>query len=183
MKRVETALAGCCVLEPKVFSDERGFFLESYNARTFAGLGIERTFVQDNHSRSQRGVLRGLHYQFRNPQAKLARVVLGEVFDVVVDLRKGSPTFGRSATVVLSAENKRMIYVPEGFAHGFLVTSPVAEFVYKCSDYYAPTDERGIIWDDPDLAIPWPLAGMAPTLSDKDRRNPRLKDQADLPRA
>jgi dTDP-4-dehydrorhamnose 3,5-epimerase len=181
MRRIDTALPGVCIIEPKVFSDSRGFFLESYNTSEFAKLGIERTFVQDNHSRSQRGVLRGLHYQFRRPQAKLARVVLGEVFDVAVDIRRGSPTFGKYEAVLLSAENKRMIYVPEGFAHGFLVMSEVAEFIYKCSDYYAPQEDRGIAWNDPDLAIPWPIPGMNPSLSDKDRKHPPLSSQPDLP--
>ncbi len=169
MNVIPTELPDVLLLEPRVFGDERGFFFESFNARAFAeATGVTREFVQDNHSRSVRGVLRGLHYQISQPQGKLVRVVAGEVFDVAVDLRRGSPTFGRWAGVNLSAENKRMMWVPEGFAHGFLVLSESAEFLYKTTDYYAPEHERCIRWDDPQLAIGWPLQ-EAPQLSAKDR--------------
>ncbi|MCY1213055.1 dTDP-4-dehydrorhamnose 3,5-epimerase [compost metagenome] len=179
MKIVETRLTDVLVLEPKVFGDERGFFFESFNARTFAeATGERRDFVQDNHSRSQRGVLRGLHYQIQHPQGKLVRVIQGEVFDVAVDVRRNSPTFGRWAGIILSAENKRQLWVPEGFAHGFLVLSETAEVLYKTTDYYTPEHERCIRWDDPDLAIDWPLAG-APQLSAKDKAGVNFKD-ADL---
>jgi len=157
-----------CIIEPDVHGDDRGFFMESYNKRDFAQLGIDCAFVQDNHSRSQRGVVRGLHYQLGQPQAKLVRVMLGEVYDVAVDVRTGSETFGRWTSVTLSAENKRMLFVPEGFAHGFCVISESAEFAYKCSDFYAPAEERGIIWNDPELAIGWPLGDVEPILSTKD---------------
>jgi dTDP-4-dehydrorhamnose 3,5-epimerase len=172
---VPTAVPGVVVLEPKVFGDARGFFLESWNRRAFAQAGIDADFVQDNHSRSSRNVLRGLHYQLRQPQGKLVRVVAGEIYDVAVDLRRGSPTFGRWAGVALSAENRRMVWVPAGFAHGFLVLSEAAEVLYKATDYYAPEHERTIAWDDPDLAIAWPLAG-APVLSAKDAAGTRFRD-------
>ncbi|WP_330114633.1 dTDP-4-dehydrorhamnose 3,5-epimerase [Pseudomonas sp. JS3066] len=179
MKVAKTQLTDVLMLEPKVFGDERGFFYESFNARTFADVsGIKRDFVQDNHSRSQRGVLRGLHYQLQQPQGKLVRVTQGEVFDVVVDLRRSSPSFGKWAGIMLSAENKRQLWVPEGFAHGFVVLSEYAEFLYKTTDYYAPEHERCIRWDDPDLAIDWPLA-EAPQLSAKDKAGVNFKD-ADL---
>lgn len=183
MKRVDTDLPGVCVLEPKRFGDARGWFMESYRRDTLAALGIGTEFVQDNHSLSSRGVLRGLHYQLGRPQAKLVRVLHGEVFDVVVDVRRGSPTFGRWTTVTLSGENLRMIYIPAGYAHGFCVVSDSAEFFYKCSDIYAPAEERGVAWNDPDLAIPWPLDGVAPLLSDKDRGYGTLatRPAADLP--
>lgn len=169
MNVIQTALKDALILEPKVFGDTRGFFLESWNRRGFAQIGLDFDFVQDNHSRSQRGVLRGLHYQVKQPQGKLVRVVSGAVFDVAVDLRKSSPSFGRWAGVELSAENQRMFWVPPGFAHGFLVLSESADFLYKATDYYAPEHERAIRWDDPDLAIDWPLAGIgAPTLAAKD---------------
>jgi dTDP-4-dehydrorhamnose 3,5-epimerase len=169
MNVVETALPDVLILEPKVFGDSRGFFFESYNRRVFReATGLDPDFVQDNHSKSAGGVLRGLHYQLRQTQGKLVRVVAGEVFDVAVDLRRGSPTFGQWAAARLSAENRRMMWVPRGFAHGFLVTSEHAEFLYKTDDYYAPEHERCIRWDDPDLAIDWPLAG-APSLSAKDQ--------------
>lgn len=174
MHRIETSLPGMCILEPRVFSDARGFFFESYNQRTLAELGIRDTFVQDNHSRSSRGTLRGLHYQVRAPQAKLCRVVAGEVLDVAVDLRPRSPTFGKWVGVALSSENRRQVLVPAGFAHGFVVVSESAEFLYKCSDFYAADDERGIAWDDPDLGIDWGVD--QPLLSEKDRRLPRLRD-------
>ncbi|MBV9864375.1 MAG: dTDP-4-dehydrorhamnose 3,5-epimerase [Abitibacteriaceae bacterium] len=177
MKRIETALPGVCLLEPRVFSDPRGFFLESYHEGKFQDLGIPNRFVQDNHSKSVRGTLRGLHYQLQHPQAKLCRVVQGEVLDIVVDIRRGSPHFGQAISAVLSAENKQLIFVPAGFAHGFVVLSETAEFLYKCDDFYAPTDERGIAWDDPALRIDWQV--QDPILSDKDRRNPRLTDVPD----
>jgi len=168
MKVIPTAIAEVLVLEPKVFGDARGFFLESWNQRDFdAAVGRPIRFVQDNHSASARGVLRGLHYQLRQPQGKLVRVVAGEVFDVVVDLRRGSPTYGRWVGERLSADNHRMMWVPEGFAHGFLVTSERAEFLYKTTDYYAPEHERTLLWNDPALAIDWPLDG-APLLKPKD---------------
>jgi dTDP-4-dehydrorhamnose 3,5-epimerase len=156
------------ILEPKVFGDDRGFFYESFNERTFReATGLDVRFVQDNHSRSAHGVLRGLHYQIRQPQGKLVRCTLGEVFDVAVDLRRSSLTFGKWAGVRLSAENKRQLWIPEGFAHGFLVLSEYAEFLYKTTDYYAPEYERSILWNDPDLAIAWP-EGVQPILSRKD---------------
>lgn len=168
MHIVTTAIADVLILEPKVFGDERGFFYESFNARAFnEATGLQREFVQDNHSRSQRGVLRGLHYQLQQAQGKLVRVTAGEVYDVAVDIRRSSPTFGQWVGVHLSAENKRQLWVPEGFAHGFLVLSEFAEFLYKTTDYYAPAFERCIRWDDPTLAIDWPLAA-APQLSAKD---------------
>ena len=169
MNVIATELPDVVVLEPRVFGDERGFFFESFNARAFTeATGLTPAFVQDNHSRSARGVLRGLHYQISQPQGKLVRVVEGEVFDVAVDLRRGSPTFGRWAGTHLSADNKRQMWVPEGFAHGFVVLSESAEFLYKTTDYYAPEHERCIRWDDPQLAIDWPLQ-EAPQLSAKDR--------------
>lgn len=168
MRVIPSELPGVLILEPKVFGDERGFFYESFNARAFAqATGLTREFVQDNHSRSQRGVLRGLHYQLQQAQGKLVRVTVGEVYDVAVDLRRSSPNFGRWVGVHLSAENKRQLWVPEGFAHGFVVLSESAEFLYKTTDYYAPEHERCIRWDDPTLAIDWPLA-EPPQLSVKD---------------
>ena len=175
MNVVRTAIPDVVVLEPKVFGDARGFFLETWNARAFAIAGIRADFVQDNHSRSGLGVLRGLHYQLHQPQGKLIRVVAGEAFDVAVDLRRSSPTFGRSVGLTLSAENKRMAWIPPGFAHGFLVVSGVAEVLYKATAYYAPEDEHTIAWNDPDLAIDWPLAG-APVLSPKDAAGARFHD-------
>jgi dTDP-4-dehydrorhamnose 3,5-epimerase len=160
MKAVPTDIPGLVILEPRVFGDERGFFFESYNRRAFReATGLDPDFVQDNHSRSARGVLRGLHYQVKQAQGKLVRVVAGEVWDVVVDLRRSSPTFGRSLGLALSAANRRMLWVPEGFAHGFLVTSDAAEFLYKTTDYYAPEHERSLLWNDPALAIDWPVRG------------------------
>ncbi|MCS6786363.1 MAG: dTDP-4-dehydrorhamnose 3,5-epimerase [Thiobacillaceae bacterium] len=175
MRVIETQLPGVLILEPKVFGDARGFFLESYNERTFAELGLPTRFVQDNHSRSARGVLRGLHYQIRQPQGKLVRVTRGVVYDVAVDLRRSSPTFGRWEGVELSEHNQRMLWVPPGFAHGFYVLSELADFLYKTTDFYAPEHERAIRWDDPDLAIAWPLAGE-PLLSAKDRAAPSLRE-------
>ena len=162
-------IADVLLLEPKVFGDARGFFLESFNQRAFnAATGLDLQFVQDNHSRSTRGVLRGLHFQTVQPQGKLVRVVVGSVFDVAVDIRRESPTFGQWVGEVLSAENKRQLWVPPGLAHGFLVLSESAEFLYKTTDYYAPAHERCIAWNDPALAIDWPLDGMTPALSAKD---------------
>jgi dTDP-4-dehydrorhamnose 3,5-epimerase len=167
MKVTPAALPDVLVLEPRVFGDDRGFFFESYNRRTLAAAGIEAEFVQDNHSRSARGVLRGLHYQIEHAQGKLVRVVAGEVFDVAVDLRRSSPTFGRAVGIALSADNRRMLWIPPGFAHGFLVVSDAAEFLYKTTDYWFPEFERTLLWSDPALGIAWPLAG-APTLAAKD---------------
>ncbi len=169
MKRIDTALSGVCIIEGARHGDDRGFFMELHRDDQFIALGIDVRFVQDNYSRSQRGVLRGLHYQLGRPQAKLARVLRGEVYDVAVDVRRGSPTFGKWEAVTLREGENRALFIPIGFAHGFCVLSESAEFLYKCSDYYAPAEERGIAWDDPDLAIPWPLAGSAPLLSGKDR--------------
>jgi dTDP-4-dehydrorhamnose 3,5-epimerase len=166
---IDEPLAGVKLISPAVHEDHRGFFLESYNQRVFAEIGIIDTFVQDNHSRSARGVLRGLHYQIGRPQAKLVRATRGRVFDVVVDIRPKSPTFGRWAGAELSEENRLLFYAPVGFAHGFLVLSEAAEFQYKCSDFYSADEERGLPWDDPDIAIEWPLAGREPILSDRDR--------------
>ena len=169
MKVVATAIPDVLIIEPKVFGDERGFFFESYNARQFTELtGIKAEFVQDNHSRSAKNVLRGLHYQILQPQGKLVRVVAGVVYDVAVDLRRNSPSFGKWEGVELSAENKRMLWVPPGFAHGFLVLSDYAEFLYKTTDYWAPEHERCITWNDPSLNIAWPIQ-EEPQLSSKDR--------------
>ena len=178
MELVRTAIPDVCLIEPKVFGDDRGFFFESWNRRTLEQLGIEADFVQDNHSRSARNVLRGLHYQVEHPQGKLVRVIAGEIFDVAVDLRKNSPSFGNWVGFTLSAENKRMAWIPPGFAHGFCVTSENAEFLYKVTDYWQPDHERTLAWDDPTLAIPWPLAA-APVLSDKDAAGATL-DQAEF---
>lgn len=168
MNVIDTAIAEVKIIEPKVFGDERGFFYESFNQLRFeAAIGRSVNFVQDNHSRSAKGVLRGLHYQLQQAQGKLVRCTLGEVFDVVVDIRRSSPTFGQWVGMTLSAENKRQLWVPEGFAHGFLVVSEVAEFLYKTTDYYAPAHERAIRWDDAQLGIRWPL-DFAPALSAKD---------------
>ncbi len=164
----ETNLAEVKLLEPRVFADSRGFFLESYNQRTFAELGIGENFVQDNHSRSERGVLRGIHYQLIQPQGKLVRAVRGEIFDVAVDLRRSSPSFGRWTGHFLSEENKQMLWIPAGFGHGFVVVSAIAEVLYKATDFYAPQGERSILWSDPHIGIEWPDAGAAPILSAKD---------------
>ena len=168
MNLIPTAIPDVLLLEPRVFGDERGFFLESWNKRTFAELGITADFVQDNHSRSQKNVLRGLHYKIEHAQGKLVRVTAGEVYDVAVDLRRSSPTFGRWVGFTLSAADKRMAWIPPGFAHGFLVTSDSAEFLYKTTDYYSPAHERTLLWNDPQLAIPWPLDGE-PLLAAKDK--------------
>ena len=167
MRIIETSLPGCVVIEPAVHGDARGFFYESYNARAFAAAGIDATFVQDNHSRSKRGVLRGLHYQIEHAQGKLVRCVAGAVFDVAVDLRRPSPTFGRAVGVTLSADNRAMLWVPPGFAHGFVVLSESADFLYKTTDYWHPEHERTLLWSDPALGIEWPLAD-APLLNAKD---------------
>jgi dTDP-4-dehydrorhamnose 3,5-epimerase len=176
MKVIPTAIPDVLIIEPKVFGDERGFFFESYNRRQFAELtGRDVDFVQDNHSRSAKNVLRGLHYQIQHPQGKLVRVVQGAVFDVAVDIRRSSPTFGRHVTEELSAENKRMLWVPEGFAHGFVVISDTAEFLYKTTDYWAPEFERSIAWNDPAIGIEWPIQGE-PALSAKDQQGKLLAE-------
>jgi dTDP-4-dehydrorhamnose 3,5-epimerase len=168
MNIIATAIPEVLLIEPQVFGDERGFFLESFNEKLWREkTGITRTFVQDNHSRSSKGVLRGIHYQLHAPQGKLVRVVCGEVFDVAVDLRKSSPTFGKWVGEILSAENKRQLWVPEGFGHAFMVTSESADFLYKTTDYYAPEYERCIVWNDPDIGVQWP-ADVEPNLSAKD---------------
>lgn len=172
MKVIETSLPGVLLIEPTVISDERGFFLESYNQARFADLSVTNNFIQDNHSKSVRDTLRGLHYQLRHPQAKLCRVVAGEVMDVVVDIRLGSSHFGKHMTARLSAANKLEIFVPRGFAHGFVVLSDSAEFLYKCDDFYYKDDERGVAWDDPDLNINWGVDN--PILSARDSRHPPL---------
>ncbi|MFY9555960.1 MAG: dTDP-4-dehydrorhamnose 3,5-epimerase [Blastocatellia bacterium] len=172
MKRIDTSLPGVFFIEPSVFEDERGFFFESYHENKFAELGIRDRFVQDNHARSVRNTLRGLHYQIKRPQAKLCRVVHGEVLDVVVDIRRGSPHFGKWESGVLSADNRRQMYVPPGFAHGYLVLTETAEFLYKCGDFYHPEFERGVLWNDPDIGINWDIEN--PILSAKDIKNPTL---------
>jgi dTDP-4-dehydrorhamnose 3,5-epimerase len=183
MKITKSRLEGVLLIEPDVFGDDRGFFMESYNAKAFAEAGVDVEFVQDNHSRSSRGVLRGLHYQIPpKAQDKLVRVVVGEVFDVAVDLRRGSPTFGQWDGFLISAENKKQVFIPKGFAHGFLVLSETADFLYKCGDYYSPEHERGVIWNDPDIGIEWPFPkdAASPILSRKDADLPTLKNAKDL---
>jgi dTDP-4-dehydrorhamnose 3,5-epimerase len=176
MKIIPTKIADLLIIEPQVFGDERGFFFESYNAKTFFDrTGVQLDFVQDNHSRSVKNVLRGLHYQIQQPQGKLVRVVVGSVFDVAVDIRRNSPTFGEWVGCILSAENKRQFWIPPGFAHGFLVLSDTAEFLYKTTDYYAPQYERSLLWNDFDIAIDWPLTDP-PILSEKDRNAQSLKE-------
>jgi len=175
LRRIETSLPGVVLLEPKVFGDARGFFMESWNKRTLTELGIDVEFVQDNHSKSQRGVLRGLHYQLTQPQGKLVRVIAGEVFDVAVDMRASSPHFGKSVGFILSAENQKIAWIPPGFAHGFYVTSASAEFVYKTTDYYSPAHECTLLWNDPALHIQWPLVGE-PLLAAKDAAGKLLAD-------
>ena len=172
MERIATKIPDIVLVKPTVREDARGFFFESYHQEKFAGLGIKESFVQDNHSKSRRGTLRGLHYQVPHAQAKLCRVVQGEVLDVAVDIRLGSPTFGQWISAVLSADNKMQIFVPRGFAHGFVTLSDTAEFLYKCSDYYHPEHEHGILWSDPQLAIDWGVSH--PLLSDKDQKYPTL---------
>ncbi|MCF0216843.1 MAG: dTDP-4-dehydrorhamnose 3,5-epimerase [Fibrobacteraceae bacterium] len=174
---IKTGIEGVTIIEPTVYGDHRGYFMETYNAKEFNDAGLTMVFVQDNESRSKKGVLRGLHFQKKNPQGKLVRVIEGEVFDVAVDLRKNSPTFGKWEGVVLSAEKKNQFYIPEGFAHGFLVLSETATFVYKCTRLYDPTDEGGLAWNDPAIGIEWPvLSDFKPLLSEKDTKNPVLKD-------
>jgi dTDP-4-dehydrorhamnose 3,5-epimerase len=173
MQVTPTAIPDVKLIEPKVFGDARGFFYESWNKRALQSAGIDADFVQDNHSRSRRGVLRGLHYQIRHPQGKLVRVIAGSVCDVAVDLRRASPTFGRHVAVTLSAENKAMLWIPAGFAHGFLVLSDAAEFVYKTTDYWYPEHERTLLWNDPALGIAWPLEG-APIIAPKDATGSKL---------
>jgi dTDP-4-dehydrorhamnose 3,5-epimerase len=178
---VETELPGVLIVDPDVHSDPRGFFVETYQSEKYGAHGITGPFVQDNHSRSAGGTLRGLHLQLRRPQGKLVRVIEGEIYDVAVDVRRGSPTFSRWVSVVLSADNFRQCYIPPGFAHGFCVVSPVAQIEYKCTDLYDPEGELGIAWNDPALAIPWPV--RAPLLSVRDQRQPTLAEVADrLPR-
>jgi len=177
---VATDLEGVMIIEPRVFPDARGFFFESYHADRYVAAGLPARFVQDNHSCSAPGTLRGLHYQLRRPQGKLVRVLRGSIFDVAVDVRKGSPTFGRWVGVVLSADNKRQLYVPPGYAHGFCVPDDASEVEYKCTDFYAPEDEHGVVWNDPTVAIAWPVTH--PLLSERDRAYPPLsQDRADLP--
>lgn len=174
MQKFDTSLLGVFELRPKIFGDARGFFMETYHRTKFADLGIRDTFVQDNHSCSAKGTLRGLHYQLQHPQAKLCRVVEGEALDVVVDIRVGSPQFGKWTSVLLSATTQNQIYVPAGFAHGFLALTNSVQFLYKCSDFYDPSDERGILWNDPDLNINWGIS--SPVISEKDAKNPRLRE-------
>lgn len=175
MNRIATDLPDVLLFEPKVFGDERGFFLETYNKKVLAEYGVDAEFVQDNHSRSARGVLRGIHYQIQQPQGKLVRVTQGEVFDVAVDLRRSSPTFGKWAGFMLSEQNKRVAWIPPGFGHGFLVQSELADFLYKTTDYYAPMFDRCIVWNDSNIAIAWPLIDE-PILSTKDRAGKRFEE-------
>jgi dTDP-4-dehydrorhamnose 3,5-epimerase len=177
LQRIETSLPGVLELRPKIFRDARGFFMETYHQTRFSELGIRNVFVQDNHSCSSKGTLRGLHYQLHHPQSKLCRVVEGEALDVAVDIRLGSPHFGKSVTVLLSAKDQNQIYVPAGFAHGFLALAETVQFLYKCSDFYDPADEHGILWNDPGLNITWNVAH--PIVSEKDLKSPKL---ADVPR-
>jgi dTDP-4-dehydrorhamnose 3,5-epimerase len=174
MKVIETELAGVLILEPKAFGDHRGFFLETFQVERYREAGIQLPFVQDNHSRSCRGVLRGLHFQRTRPQGKLVSVSRGAVYDVAVDIRPESPTCGRFVAVELTDENHRQLWVPPGYAHGFCVLSDVADFQYKCTDYYQPDDEGGLLWNDPDVRIPWPIE--TPQLSAKDQHNPTLRN-------
>lgn len=176
MKLTLTPIKDLVVIEPKVFEDQRGYFFEAYNKNTFYELGLDYDFVQDNQSYSTKGVLRGLHFQKQYPQAKLVRVLQGEVFDVAVDLRKNSPTYGKWYGVTLSAENKKMFMIPRGFAHGFLVLSDTAVFSYKCDDFYHPNDEGGIMYNDPDIGVEWPNIDSEYILSEKDRKHPKIKE-------
>ena len=174
---VQTKLEGVYIIEPTIFGDNRGYFMESYSKHDFDEAGLTMNFVQDNESKSKKGVLRGLHFQTKHTQGKLVRVVEGEVFDVAVDLREGSPTFGQWTGVTLTAENKKQFYIPEGFAHGFLVLSDTATFQYKCTDYYAPEYDGGVLWNDPEIGIEWPLEGIENVLlSDKDQKQQTLKE-------
>ena len=181
MKLIETAIADVFIIEPKVFGDDRGFFMESWNAQAFGQAGLDIAFVQDNHSRSSRGVLRGLHYQQPGPQGKLVRVAAGAVFDVAVDLRRSSPTFGKSVGVELSAANKRMLWVPEGMAHGFLCLEDGTDFLYKCRGFYDPSHEHSLLWNDPVLGIEWPLGDIVPQLSAKDLAGKPLSEAVTFP--
>jgi dTDP-4-dehydrorhamnose 3,5-epimerase len=181
MQFLTTPIAGAMIVEPDVFGDERGFFMETWRADRFAAAGIDAGFVQDNHSRSAKGVLRGLHYQAPNPQGKLGRVVAGAVFDVIVDLRRSSASFGRWFGLELSEENRRMLWVPPGLAHGFLTLSASADFVYKCTSVYSPADERAVRWDDPALGIDWPLGGEQPVVSAKDAAAPLFAEATGFP--
>jgi len=181
VKIIDTPIPEVKLIEPVVHGDERGFFMETWNARTFAHVGLDIEFVQDNHSRSSRGVLRGLHYQLKQAQGKLVRVTVGSVFDVAVDMRRSSPTFGKWVGYVLSADNKRQLWIPPGFAHGFLTLTDNTEFLYKCTDFYAPAYDRCIAWNDPTIGIAWPLEGMTPLLSAKDRAGVPLTDAETYP--
>jgi len=174
VKLIETAIPGPVIIEPQVFGDDRGFFMESWNQARFVELGLDLSFVQDNHSRSRRGVLRGLHFQNPNPQGKLVRVAAGRAWDVAVDIRRSSPHFGKWVGVELSAANKRMFWVPPGFAHGFLSLEDGTDFLYKCTSSYEPANEHSLLWNDPDVGIEWPLEGIEPELSAKDRVGQRL---------
>lgn len=174
LRFTEESLPGVLLIEPAVFEDDRGFFLETYHKKKYAGAGLDQAFVQDNHSHSRRFTLRGLHYQLNHPQGKLVYVMTGEIFDIAVDIRRGSPTFGRWTGTLLSGANKRQLFIPEGFAHGFCVLSETADVIYKCTDLYAPGDEYGILWSDPTIDIDWPIQN--PILSEKDAKNPELKD-------
>jgi dTDP-4-dehydrorhamnose 3,5-epimerase len=174
---IETKISDLYIIEPQIFGDTRGYFMESYNKQDFYDVGLTMEFVQDNESKSKKGVLRGLHFQISHPQGKLVRVTKGKVFDVAVDLRKNSPTFSKYVGVILTDENKKQLYIPEGFAHGFLVLSEIAIFNYKCTDYYRPADESGILWSDEDISVLWPLEGLASVfLSDKDKSLNKLRD-------
>ena len=176
-KFIKTFIEGVFIIEPTVFGDERGYFMETYHANEFKEAGLDMAFVQDNHSKSRKGVLRGLHFQYTEPQGKLVRVIKGEVFDVAVDLRRDSPTYGKWEGVILSEENKKQFYVPEGFAHGFLVLSDETEFIYKCTNFYNADDEGGIVWNDPDICIEWPIDDIKEViLSEKDKKLKILKD-------
>jgi dTDP-4-dehydrorhamnose 3,5-epimerase len=183
VRYTKTSLPGVLIIEPVVFKDDRGFFLETHHQRKYVEGGIDTSFVQDNRSHSKKGVLRGLHYQLRYPQGKLVYVITGEIFDVAVDIRRGSPTFGKWEGIYLSSDNNRQVFVPEGFAHGFCVVSETADVLYKCTDFYDPDDEFGILWSDPTMSIEWPVA--SPVLSSKDSQYPRLTEIAEgfLPRA
>lgn len=176
MNIIKTAIPGVLIIEPRIFGDTRGFFMETWNDVAFKAAGLDLNFVQDNHSRSQKGVLRGLHFQNPSPQGKLVRVTMGAVFDVAVDLRASSPTFGQWVGVELSAQNKRMFWVPEGFAHGFLTLADDTDFLYKCTALYAPQNECTLAWDDPAIGIEWPVTGIDPIISDKDARGLTLAD-------
>ena len=176
MKLIETAIPGPVIVEPQVFGDDRGFFMESWNQARFAEMGLDLNFVQDNHSRSRRGVLRGLHFQNPNPQGKLVRVAAGRAWDVAVDIRRSSPYFGKWVGVELSAANKRMFWVPPGFAHGFLSLEDGTDFLYKCTALYEPASEHSLLWNDPDIGIEWPLEGIEPELSAKDKVGKPLAD-------